>query len=259
MDFNFAQTYASYTTEALLQIVAEPHKYQPAAIAAAQSILDSRPVTDAEREAAAATLNAATKPRPVKLPKLGFSIPQEMPFESNSIFAEEALTLTELKSIKLWRLLVVALMGLPATLSLFYLVRNFSEALTTRNHGYASLLFSGMWFSLISIAEPGIGIILFLKNKRWGWGWLAAYAAYMTTSYVTGLIITLFLSSFRHYSFLNIIFLVLAGSSVYLLWRQPMRRYYTISTRLAMRVVIIAATLSFIVRLFSIVPFLMYR
>jgi hypothetical protein len=52
MDFDFAELYKSYTTVELLKIIRHPEKYQDAAVDAANNTLETRTVTDTEREAA---------------------------------------------------------------------------------------------------------------------------------------------------------------------------------------------------------------
>lgn len=52
MDFDFAKLYKPYTNIELLKIIRHPEKFQEAAVNAANEILDTRTVTDEEREAA---------------------------------------------------------------------------------------------------------------------------------------------------------------------------------------------------------------
>lgn len=62
MDFNFYELYKSSTTVELLTIVAQPEKYQPAAVDAAKLILRERKVSEAE-EIQAAEAIAARQPK----------------------------------------------------------------------------------------------------------------------------------------------------------------------------------------------------
>ena len=165
--FDFHRIYQEYSTAALLQIVAQPQLYQPAAVHAAQQILQERNISEEERAESAAAIEIfiekENKPGAVTTVarKIGHAITYL--FTPSNTF--------DVRKWNYWLCIALVAVHIPGWInSVQFLWR------ATTHQGYTMhwTMFTGL-FSILYV----VGMILLLLSRHLlGWVMLIAFCSY---------------------------------------------------------------------------------
>jgi len=235
VDFNFKETYASYSNVELLKIIRSKEKYQTSAIEAAHAILDDRNITDDDlAEVDAYYREIASKEHYNKFLK---SSVNDAVFE---YINPESSTATKINPQR-W-LLVASLFLLykliDASISAYKVV-NYTISENIKIDEYTIV------YCLSPIAI-GLTLYLLLKRKKWGWALLFAYALYSSVSDLAFAYWFFKFQDIHHQSTVGFLFNIFIECSLTVfLWKKEITSYFKISRRTKMQAafLIIIATL----------------
>lgn len=229
MEFDFEREYAYYSNADLLRIVLQQHLYQPAAVAMAEAMLQTRVVTDEDHRLAEDSIRPKARPRTVPVANTDWQ-------PGDDIFASVAPPVTFERIRGRWLMVLIAL-GVLALYSLYNQARIFTNPYALR---YTFGNWSGYFGLGIIALELSSGICFYLKQRR-GWVLTAVYVCYMLLSNVVALLALLYFHAFS--SILAVLIKAVLFSDIALLvWSPEMRSFYDADVTLMRRTTIITAS-----------------
>ena len=217
MDIDFREQYKNFLTCDLLKITMSPGSYQSAAVIAAAEVLNGRVITQADRDEAEKKIgNSETAYQKKKLPVISIRDINSMPDK--------------------WVNVILAIAVLQY-LYLLYIDINALDVVLHRQNFPFRLVLLGSYIDLLYLP---ILLFMFYRHNRWGWILLLGAKlftiiptlVYYFHDYGGGSIFPFFLFE----TFLNV-------AVVMLLWKQDVRRVFTVNNRTGLFTVLATALL----------------
>lgn len=162
MEFNFRESFQTYSNVELLRIIDEAHKYQPEAVEAARHVLGGREVHDSDIE----QMNSYKAAIAVKEQENGAAR------EELSDFLESVLKPEQGPNVNKWINILLVLLGVQYLWKIPYFFRLVKGYLQC---GHCSMLSGVFIHGVYPIFYIPLTCYLLYKKKRWGWMLLLAY------------------------------------------------------------------------------------
>ena len=158
MNFDFKEIYKGYSNTELLKITGAPESYQPEAVAAANAILATRDVTDAERKAADRHL-AGIDDSPQEEPEKTVA-DEDRKYDLLEPILNPAVNVDHLK----WHKLFLSATGIIYVVMIVYNIAGIFNAVS----GY-EIYWSTVVLKFLTIIYAGLIMLLVYRQQRWGW------------------------------------------------------------------------------------------
>jgi hypothetical protein len=159
MEIDFYKEFANYSTAELLLITREPDKYQPAAIEAAELLLQRRVITPVDAQEADRQISAQADAESVRLKRMNSYKEQVAEVLEPVIVPNTTLDPAKWFKLFLWSY------GLYYAWVLYKVVKTQVLFFGCENcKGYPTV-----WGGVINAIFLTIVFFFLLKNKRWGW------------------------------------------------------------------------------------------
>ncbi len=173
MEFNFHEKYGTYSNIELLKIIREPEKYQPSAVDAAGQILQSREVSEEDKDRADEQLG---RPDSEKMKKklqhdLVNGVVVDLLDEEDAVSSRPAI----------WIVAGFALIALFYLWIFYYHIRTF--VLFSDYLIYQSA--AGLFFNNIVMIYIPLIFYLVYKRRRWGWILLFTECTIATLTFIS--------------------------------------------------------------------------
>lgn len=157
--FNFLENYQSYSNIDLLKIVKRPNKYQPEAVAAAETILETRSVTEEELNIVAAYYTELDSQEKKSNEKIQQVINQTNDFLKPILQPSEKVNSTK------WLNIIIFIVTLQYIREYIKVLAELKYMFTVNNYNWDSY----SYFIIILLVYIPIVIYLLWKRKKWGW------------------------------------------------------------------------------------------
>lgn len=239
--FDFKKTYASWSDEALIEVISNPGNYQPEALSAAKAILAERNITTGAVQQKQGPPEKRLSIDTGFVTKLLMSgVPAKL---FPAIQQEEGSIFHEIDTIRHWEKSIVRIRLFAIIFSLLYLISSVDQ-FTGALAGKVDIT---SLFVVVIALYPIVCLVLLYMLKQWGWILLAFNLCYMVLFTVTNMLLNagFLFSVSASYSAIVVFGMLISIAGIVFLYKD--RALFRITNNILRNVVIVAVIFCIIV------------